>query len=474
MSFIGKIEAVTTTQLAHRFVSHDQENKKILYRSTGNIFNISNTDYVLTCFHCIKNTTLQMFNNIECKICFVSDEMELALLSINSKPINGFATTDLHCDLNIETEKLEIVTSNKKLKCKFNSIQNDKNNMASLNLPILPFITVTLIKSYTDISELAGISGSLLMSNKRILGMVTAIKKSIVYVIPSCVIAKFINEIKLYGKLGGLCTLIGKFTKCNFMTESKTKVHGICVEDTLNINYNGYPYDNNDVIGNNLKREDVIIKVNELPIDKEGSIYDSQLNKAINFRTYIAFNYACGNFIQLQIMRMSQTKKEHKLKKIIIRARPLNSLKYIPITFNNYAYNYKGLIFVELSEDIINDYLESGIFVGQSVGKYYLDKPYRSDSSYVIALIDIKKKQLNNELVNSINRIGLPLINTKAKFYSIPYVSKLNNKKVNTLAEFEKVMETNSEITIKMHVNESHNIKIIIKNRDVCEIKTDT
>lgn len=176
--------------------------------------------------------------------------------------------------------------------------------------------------------------------------------------------------------------------------------------------------------------------------------------------------------IDLKLMRCTSGNNDYKKKRITIRARPLFSLKYIPISFNNNLYEYKGLIFAELSEDIINNYINVGIYIGMSVADYYLTKPYRSEIEYLIILVDINKTTLNNNLLKSINELGLPLINNN-KSYSIPYITKVNKKKVCTLDELKNIMESNNDNIIKLDVHNSNKLKIVIKNNDIEEIKID-
>ena len=172
-------------------------------------------------------------------------------------------------------------------------------------------------------------------------------------------------------------------------------------------------------------------------------------------------------------MRHTSRNDAYKEKKIKIKARPLYSLKYIQISFNNNLYNYNGLIFAELSEDIINNYMNVGIYIGLSVSNYYLNKPYRSDIEYLIVLIDIDKTVLSNDILSSVNEIGLPLIDNN-KMHSIPYIKKINKKKIHTLNELKQILDNNeNENIIQMNVHNSNKIKIITKNNVIEKIKMD-
>ena len=468
--------------------------------SIGNIFNINNSLINLTCFHCIKNTdnqsTIIKNDKYDSHITHVSDELELALLNVDKMKYKYkfWGIDDLYLDSNIKNMNMYIQTininkymSNNKfepitIKCTFKGIlQSHKDKITSMNIPQIPFYAVTLNQNFSDISELTGISGSFLMSDKKILGMVSAIENSIVYVIPSYAIYRFLAEIKSTKLFNGICTLVGNFTICNFPKNENSTIitNGVYVENTFDINYNNYPYkdkndkDNNKIAYANLKKNDIIIKINNIRLNEKGYIYDKKFNESVDFRTYIALNYTCGSIINLEIMRCTSGNNDYKKKNIMVRARPLYSLKYIPISFNNNLYEYKGLIFAELSEDIINNYINVGIYIGTSVSDYYLTKPYRSEIAYLIVLIDINKIALNDKLLKCVNDLGLPLVNNN-KSYSIPYVTKLNKKKLCTLDEFKNAIETNEESIIKLNVYNSNKLKIIIKNNGIEEIKIDT
>jgi len=480
MSRIGRIKALTKSHSLTAPLKLSSINKKIICNSIGNIINITNTNYLLTCFHCIKNTDKQIFrycgSEYGCSIVSTSDEFELALLLVDSDiECTSFTFQDLYNDINIEKLQLYIKTikGNKeiKLNCSFKELLVSKTNITSLNLPQLPFITVRLTKAYSDISELSGISGSLLMSENKIIGIVSAIRNSLVYIIPSYVIFRFLKEIESINMFYGLCTLVGKFNTCDFQENGLT-IYGVYVDDAYNINYN-YVSSPDLIKYDKLKKHDIIIKIDDKNLMKTGLIYDSIFNKHIDFRTYIALNYTNGNPIKVTLMRQNRS-KDYKQKTITIKSRTLNSLKYIPISFNHNMFDCYGLIFTELSEDIINNYLDMGILIADSIGKYYLEKPYRSDIEHIIVLIDIHKNRLPENIVNDINKIGLPLKLIKNKNYIIPYVSELNNQKIKTLDELKAALNMeNKEFVLKLIMKQSSNIKVVIKNQNIHEIKTD-
>ena len=491
MENIGVLEAYTNTSLQSYPIKLNTKNTELKYINIGNIFNIDGVYYVLTCFHCIKNTNNQVFNskNIKynCNMYLVSDELELGLLSIvpeyNSD--NGeFTIDDLQIDMNIGDSDLYIETviidelqnnniyKRERINCVLNEIINkNTNKLTSVNSPSIPIISVTLNKSYDDISELNGLSGSLLMTNGKIVGIVSAMENSIIYIIPSCVIFRFLSEIKLTKSFNGLCTIVGNFTKCNFTNDNNEEVFGVIVDNAFDINYNNYPY-KHEISGTRIKKNDIIIKINGISLDRNSNIYDKLTNIFIDFRTYIALKYMCGDTIDISVMRCTNNINDYKEKKIYIRARPINSMRYIPITFNSDIYNYKGFMFTELSEDIIHNYIGNGILIGNSVADYYLKSPYRSNPEFVIVLLNVDKNQVNKTILKKVNKLGLPLKHINNKTYSIPYVFRVNNKKISSLCELKSCLESNDNNIINFNVHESNKIRLTIKNNDISKLES--
>ena len=120
----------------------------------------------------------------------------------------------------------------------------------------------------------------------------------------------------------------------------------------------------------------------------------------------------CGDMIPCSIMRNKKLRKsnDYRIKKINIKSRPLNTMKYIPITFNGKKLEYCGLIFYELSEDIMDIYRNMGIDLGLYLSKYYLTDQYRNENENVIVLLDINRNKIDDKNLIIINKIGIPLI----------------------------------------------------------------
>lgn len=457
------------------------ENKTITYLNNGIPFLINDKMYILTCYHCIKNTFDQEFTlqNTKYKtgIEFISDELELALLSFESLNVhssNYYSLEDLHQSLNIRVKSFELLAMNvitkKKLvmDCKFKTVEFKKNNIVSKNIPELPFIVVTLTGNYIDVSELKGLSGSILYANKKIYGILSHINDSDMYIIPSCTINRFINEIIHRNAFYGICTIVGQYTDCDFDVENK-KTYGIYMDNVLNINYNNFSQ-NNTVNGGKIKDNDIIVQIGNETFNDKCQLYDKTLECYVNLRTYVVFNYMAGELIPLHIMR-PQKDKQYTKKKLQLKARPLNTMKYVPITSNPEILEISGFIFGELSEDLINDYIRMGIYIGLSVGEHYLTKPYRNDNESVIILIGINKKVLSHSELKIVNRLGLPLVKESNNYYNIPVINRINKKKVNTIEQMKMLIFDPTEKIIQLKIHNNNGIRITVQNQKIIKIK---
>ena len=474
--------------------------EKIMNINSGNIFMINNKIHIITCFHCVKNTREQYIvidnNEYRCKIKCVSDELELACLEIldyESKKQTYFTLNDLSTDLEsvnknvtINSYNIDDYCINKKLNrlninCTIMELlDSQRDSTKSINMPIMPRYLVKLGREFSDIDELSGLSGSIVINNEnnKIIGIVSAVENSLINVIPSGILLRFLNEIKLTNNFIGLCSLVGKFTECNFTKEdSNERVYGYIVDNTYDINYNNYGYKLQNQVYMNLRKGDIIIEVNDIKLDNRFKLYDNQVKYNLDLTTYIALNFMCGEKIPIKIMRSKKNNPhDYKEKKIIIFSRPLHSMRYISLTFNNDIVNIEGFIFVELSEDIINNYMNMGIYIGKSFAEYYLINPYRNNNESVIILLDIDKTNIDNNIKNVINEAGFPLIHISERLYGMAMISKVNKKKINTISEFKEITNSLQDLSIQLIVKSSKqdlatNFKMNVSNKKVVTLK---
>lgn len=454
------------------------------YISIGNLFMINNQIYILTCNHCIKNTIKQNFifndKKFNCTLKFSSDELELALLEIHDLNIKytPLTITDLDMEIKTKIKNVLIVTldiddfingnSSEKISIECSKYRMDYKKIESLNMPELPVITMEI---NNDIHmDMHGISGSLVYHENKILGIVSKTINNELSIIPARNIYRFLSEIITTNNFNGLCTIIGDISMINFETEEGITLNGLCLNNTLNINYNDFEYNEKNTRCINLKLDDIIFNIGGKSITDTGFIFDDKLGSNIKYNTYISLNYSCGNEIPLHIMRCTNIKKQdYTEKSIILRARPLNSLKYIPLKSKYNTFEFNGLTFGEMSENIINDYIDVGIHLGYSLKEYYINNPYRNEKIHIVVLLDIDKN-VHKQLIDKIITSGLPLLHIKEKEYGIPIIKKVNKHKITSLDKMKNILSQQTKNTIYLNID-NRNIKILIENNQIIDIQ---
>lgn len=474
-----------------------QARGQVIKFSIGFIFTIKKKPFIITCYHGVKNSlNIKLFHkNKKYNGCIhtYSDELDIALLSIDKtldvdlkKTIKSSGLK--YFDLNIlNKSKSKIFTINidkfinkKKtnvdfdfdvnfIECEIMNIKLEKYN--SLNLPHMPYINVKIKNDYDDISELNGLSGSLVINDNKIIGMVSNAKvdNSQISLIPTFIFKRFINEIEINKTFQGVCTIVGKFSICEYKNEN-IKYNGIYVEDCYDINYNNFDFIKKEslMVGRNLKTGDIIYEINNKFLNDKGEIYDDNIKISINYQTYISLNYKCGDLIPLKILR-ERNVNDYREKILNVKARPISSLKYIPVSFNNFTLNHKGFVFMEVSEDLIDKCRKNGIDICKSIFNQYCLKPYRNEKKHIIVLIDIERDKINEYCLEQIDKIGLPFVNNNNnEEYDLAVVRKFNKRKVNTLESLKTLIKKEIEFTIYMGIRDKIKIKFI--NGDVSMI----
>lgn len=496
MDCIGVLYALSNSNTLTYPVIFDKSKTPHNFKNVniGNIFKINGKIYILTCFHCIKNTMEQfiIINGIhhKCKIKFVSDELELACLEIIDPPndLKFFILADFDVNFGkidnqviIQTYNIDDYCQNEKLnELVLNGnivdiLDTNMDKLKSINMPYIPRYSIKLSRKFDDIHELSGLSGSLVFTKNNIIGMISAVENSLLNVIPAYVILRFLNEIKLRNSFDGLCTIVGKFTQCDFTKENSTKqIYGYIIDDTYDINYNNYKYGESIQSGMNLKKNDIILEINNIKFNNNWTIYDNKIDRNLDFRSYIALNYMCGEKIPFKIMRpKTHNIDDYTEKKIIINARPLQSMKYIPVSFSNKMLTIDGFTFIELSEDIINTYMNMSIYIGKSFTDHYIINPYRNDAESIMVLLDIDKNNINKEILTIANDLGLPLVNLHEKNYGMAMITRINKKKPINLDEFKKLLMGTNNIAMQLTVNNFIKIKLIITDNKITTLKLD-
>ncbi|AYV77297.1 MAG: hypothetical protein Barrevirus30_2 [Barrevirus sp.] len=453
----------------------------------GNIFKIDNKKVVLTCYHCIRNTNNGILlledgqaEGHQCPtILCAAPELELGVLSLNepenirvSINHNYNTISDLHFPLNefitgktvftIETFDIDAyiktgILTKIDMDCTFFDISFTSH--ISFNMPQIPFIRVSLNNKYHDISDLSGISGSPVRDKDgRMIGLLSSVCiDTYVYIVPAISINLVLMH---YDNFSGIASLTLHTSPCAFdKGELKSNlINGLLINNTYGQK-------------GSLSKNDVIVEINGQSLNENCKVFDPKLKIYVNYDIYIALNYLNGEQLPLKIARpKKKAVTNYKEKDIIVTLKSLDSMKYVPIKFNEKTYEFGQMTFIELTEDLINDFSDQGFYVFNSVKDKYIDNPYRSTENFIVILLNINKEGLSYPVKKMINNIGLPLVpNRTGSQYSLTIVKKINGHPVNCLNDLIKYSYNtlpNSEISINVSIESDSYGKLTINVKD--------
>jgi hypothetical protein len=454
------------------------QRKEITRNSIGLVINLEKSSYVLTCLHGIKNAYELNFYSFDIKsegrdkdkirkiqldLATYSTESDLALLKMKVDDIEGvnIDTFDQKIPSIDARLKLYLVDYKHRSRDHIDIIKNIYNcvnenitfeNQQSFNMPLLPYINIMsskLLKDKFSYSELRGISGSIVLDeNDTIVGIILSVTDdNVISILPSVTIRSFLEEFIKKGNFNGLCNILAQVSFCSIDIDEREEKFCYLIDNNFGINYNTCSLYDNITKRSNLKNGDMIFKIDNREFDSDGTVYCEKMDCKLPLSTYIALNYMCGDSIPLTIFR-NTPKGSYDEKNININARPCWTAKYLPDVFNGNYSNYNGMIFIELSEELIDDYNNHNIMlVGSSQDNYELF-PYRNGNDRVIVLIDILRKDITDEETEAFDKLKLPLINIKGNMYNILVIKKINGKKVSNINTLKKLFKNSNKNNI--------------------------
>lgn len=197
-------------------------------------------------------------------------------------------------------------------------------------------------------------------------------------------------------------------------------------------------------------------------INNSGKIFCEYLGSDVNIDTFLMLESLKKTHCNLDVCVDLKTEKFVNVK---LERKILNTLYDVSI-FNNHQYVYwKGLTFVELSEELLIDltYLYDNNFRGDIMTQF---KKYFSGKKYV-TIIDVDKNIITIDNCKIINK--LPIIEeiiNEEKCYSIILLQKIGNKNINGLDDLKKCIKNKPSKKIRafyqMYENEQIEFEIIL------------
>jgi len=478
--------ADSDTRLWNSLIDIRSEPKKIIKYSMGTFIKIKNTLYVLSCYHGIQNyneiylyelkkinDTSYTINKIETSVACYSDELDLALLSLNDS--HNFNTADID-DFSLrflkKNDVIEIVYDETKKISESKLIKNKSKieliyketiyeKYSSFNMPELPYLKFSIKNISEDlIRNLKGLSGIICYNKQnKIIGMLSNYSKvdNHVKIIPSVVIKNFILEYSKKQRYDGISGLIFKNSFCEFEHENND-YNGIIVEKTFGIKYK-----------DTFKNGDIIFKINDKVISKDGKIYDEEIGESIPFNSFISLNTNVDDEVNLVLMRNNPKLNDYEEIKVPVKAISYNQARKIDLNHNDKFVECNGLIFTEISENIIEFYRNHNIHLIGKLLKHFANDSYGPNEHHKkIVLINILNNKFSKENMKEINKFGLPLIkkrNSKNEYYMC-ILDTVNGKKVTNLSNLTNRLSNNKNI-LKFLIDKNIDLSINISNTNL-------
>lgn len=340
-------------------------------------------EYILTLEHITNNVNIitKNTNIIEYKSIFKIEEYDIDILC--DKTIDGNILLFLD-KLNNNTNYININNINdyKDFIYKvYNSnitLKYDMIECIELKSTIFPHIPIIKFNIHTndlnDLNDLRGLSGSIVYINDKIVGILTSNFEKTIEILPFEFLIDIINITQTYCR-----------------------------------RYCPLQINNNMILKSykSLKKNDMIIEIDNIPINDFGDIYYKKYNLLIPLKTYILLKHS--KYIDLKICRcINKIKKYYYTRYLIDKFNEA----YITINFreNSKQINIKEFIIKELSEEYIakynknicdindNIYSNKKILYIENINNIKIENIDLEDNIYIL-------KKISGHNINNINQI---------------------------------------------------------------------
>lgn len=380
------------------FIDYDQIDRKtkdtidqdIIRYGNGFLISHNGTIYLITCNHIVHDNyetyfyikgmrkqykTRKLFDicEMDMSILIPDDQIELARYSARTDLLYESLNITGHLTIlttnNLQRRASDIVNKNEtdfeisEIKGKFDKLIFEKCN--SLFFQKVPMISIDIYDAIDKDSKLSGLSGSIVInSDNKICGYISNFSKKLMQmiIIPSHLIMYIFEMISdpLLSFDGGLKSLYLETQLCTFSAESMRRT-GHYITNNYNIKYK--LFESKKLFTFPLKS--VMYKINDRHFDEKGYVVCSD-TLSLPLDTYLLLN----NNIQYHIITYSDTIKKITEHIKIIPSCLTNNLT-VDIYSNHKIAIYKGLVFMELSEELLKHLHDTGIdIIGEAYNRY--------------------------------------------------------------------------------------------------------
>ena len=437
--------------------------RKYIKTSIGTLINIKNKTYILTCFHGIKNAVdincYKKNNNkisiIKAKQKIISEELDLGLLEIENIIINTTTSIDTF-DIKNKNNKLtmEIIIMERKEKIdlirkKYNFKEYIETNkkINCYSMPEIPYIEVENNEINDDIK---GASGTPIYNDNKIIGILNSMIDNKLLITSYKVIKRFLKEYIETDNFKGLCDILIDKTLLE-LNDNQYKI-GYLITTILK------KKDTEEFI---LKDNDIICSINNNIIESDGKINGIYITEYITLHNYI------NKELIVKIYRLIDNK--YRELDIKITLEPISINRILPIIYDNNYFNMDGMIFIELTEEHIEYYINRNkILVGNYINKYQ-QKPFNDKNNRCVIFYDIIRSNFNDIKLLEFDRKDLPMIKLDDDKITFLQLVKVNDVKIKNLKHFKKniIFKNNDKIELYLKSNNTIKYKLNIINNNL-------
>lgn len=378
----------------------------------GIIIMVKDEYYIFTCNHIIEKYTV----SIEChtdEIIFNPTifkriyEYDVCILKINfhdSIHLKKYYRIENIGDINSFSKYKNFISHNLEKSCEIvKNICIKNHHIKSVIVPKIPMYEFELNKS----CDAHGLSGSVLTNDENILGMVVCKLNKIIMAIPLLLILNFMNNHLKYIKFN--------YDFVDFTLDKK--YNGLYINNIINKKYN-----------DTLNLGDVVVSCENQEINDDGEIYCDEIKLYVTIDTFIMLNNK--NYVDITILNSKET-----FENIICFKYDIELICKIFIQKQNKYINLNGLIFTELSEELMIENIKKGMNYYKDIYNSLFDN-YENEK-YIVLILNINSNKKYNKFVH------MPLLQIeKHKIFNIDdlvtssdfdemYYSSYNHNKIN-------------------------------------------
>ena len=426
-----------------------------------------------------QNFDFYTVNQLDVKIDFVVDRIN------NSIDNNSIDNNSIDNNLFLKMLLFSDQSENKIIEDRMfiKNIKIEHEDFIGHIIPKIPLLTSLINdeenENKIDNDELPGFSGSLLLYNNMPIGMLAClnINKRKLQMLPMSLILKIVTinltnqkEQNMYGfniptltvrvelnnSIDNENEFIGKIVKL------QQKYNTINTINTINIINEPTSY---QIMNSNKKfkflENDVIIKIGDIKINTDGTIYNNDIGTNITVDTHMMLECYSNLKNNCEFTIIREENEIEKCIKINIVAKSLNTLYHTKI-FNDHVYaNWNGFVFAELSEELVNNI--SKLFNFEIKGSIIESPKMTIGDKKIVVVIDIDNDLIPKKYKNIFfvdDNLLTPLFHTNIG-KQLLIVEKIGNKMISSIDDIMSAIKNKNTKSISLIYEENGNfIKI--------------